>query len=136
MRKYYLVLIFFVFYGCSSKYKLGEEGDADIRIQAMKRKAEVGDQIYNIRLFPKKEILEANKNISRSMTYDVDSSFYLVKNHEKIFPYSVERIANGVPDSFEYLIHFDQNGISDIETLPLVYQDKYINQKIYQLLLK
>lgn len=136
MRKYHLLLALFVLSACNSNYNSGEQLDQDLRIQAMKRKGATDDQVYNVRIFPKMEILEANKSISKNMTYHIDSSFYFIKNKARVYPQSVECIANGVVNSFEYLIRFDPDGLSEKEDLPLVYQDKYINQKIYQLLLK
>jgi hypothetical protein len=122
--------------GCGKKYNSGQVLDQELTIQAMKTKDADGSMLYHVRVFPKKEILEANKSINKEMMYGADSCFYLMDHQNKIYPLSVSYIANGVANSFEYMIRFDPAKVSSELPADFFYQDKYINQKNYQLTLK
>ena len=136
MRVYPMALAILLLIGCNNKYRSASASDDLLNIQAMKVVEKDSDLVYQVRVFPRKEILDADKTIARKMMYQADSSFYLIHKKLRVYPVSVEYIANGVANSFEYMVRFDQANLPKEQALPLVYQDKYINQKNYQLLLK
>ena len=116
---------------CKSKPLLANVSDENICIQVMKLDQPDGIARFNVRIYPKKELLAADAGIAQKMMYGNDSCFYLLQHSRKVYPISTECIANGVANTFEYLVIFE-----GIQTRELFYQDKYINQKNYQFVLK
>ncbi len=105
--------------------------DEEMTIHAMTRSEPDSAGVYNVRILPKKELLEQNSTIGRNMMYGADSCFYIMEGVHKIYPIGTECIANGVANSFEYLVRFDSKVSAE-----LFYQDKYINKKNYHLVFK
>lgn len=144
MRKQQLItpfLILMVFIGmvlpcCNREPGMAKVSDGELNIQAMRIGKLADDVAYAVRIYPKKEILEANKAVSKNMMYGTDSCFYLTYKKSRIYPVSITCIANGIPGSFEYLVSYEGFVLPEPATRNLFYKDKYINKKDYQLSLK
>jgi len=137
MNRYYFLfaVLILLSIGCKTNRPSAGASDKDLVIEAMK-KINQDDIIYNIRIFPNKELMENAASFSQNMMYQVDSCFYLSDGLKKVYPLSAEYIPGGVAKSFEYMVTFEKNKASSADDFILFYQDKYINKRNYQLLFK
>lgn len=122
---------------CHKKNSILEIGDKDIIIKAQQIKnqgQESGVINYAIRLTPNKRFTNPeNKQLTTEFWYQMDSCFYLIQNKKKIYPAIIQPIANAVEGTFEYYVVFDK-GDTEGTSMKLVYQDKYLNKKQYELI--
>jgi len=90
------------------------------------------EMTYSARLIPDKGLIENKNAVVTAMQYKMDSCFYLQQGKERIYASLTQPIANGVKDSFEYLLSFERQGIKN-NKWDFVYLDKYLNHKIYKI---
>jgi len=108
--------------------------DQDLLIQGIKKVDAQDPSTINfmVRIFPDKNKTEQAKDFNAKMQLNMDSCFYTFRGEQRIYADQIIPVSSGVKGCFEYLVAFD--GLEDETHLStLVYQDKYINQKIYQL---
>jgi hypothetical protein len=113
---------------------LREARDQDLVVQFLQLDQQGNGPVsYQARIQPARQLLEqAGKSGREALAYRMDSCFYISRGPQKIYPAMVQSVANGVQNTFEYLIQFNTNqepADSDI----LIYQDRYLNQKNYRL---
>ncbi|MHA4894142.1 hypothetical protein ACXZ1K_05265 [Pedobacter sp. PWIIR3] len=133
MKKLLALLILFVVFGCKDKGLKGNAIDADIKVWALKLKADKEGLSYNIRIYPDQKFTQGNLKLSEQMMYRADSCFYLLDGQNKIYPLSTEYVAAGSSKYFEYLVSFGYIKNEKGQSMPLIYQDKYMNKKNYQI---
>jgi hypothetical protein len=111
--------------------------DKELTIQAMDIKATADDDetiSYKVRLIPEKRIMEGmHEEEKNKLYYKMDSCFYMNDGKQKNYAALVQPIANGVSGSYEYLLQFETGKNFKADTIDLIYQDRYINHKIYGL---
>lgn len=134
MKRISLIIICFAI-ACGSKKIVGQYSDKDINVLVQLKEASFDTKIFMVRIFPNKKIIEANKMINRSLNYHADSCFYLLKDNKKINPEFVEPVINGISGSFEFLIGFNNQNLSQKE-FTMIYQDQIINKKKYLVIIK
>lgn len=132
MRK----LIFFIAFsmlqfGCSRPRYVESTGKG-IKIQVMGPKQENDVLSFQVRIFQTNEV-KHQQLLEEKMSYEMDKSFYLVENGQKIYPQQVQRISNGIAKTYEYLIFFDGETLPGGEIETLGFYDKYLTGKEYQL---
>jgi hypothetical protein len=137
MNRYYFLFAVLILLNaaCKTNRPSANASDKDLVIEAMK-KINQDEIVYNVRVFPNKELMENATSFSKDMMYRIDSCFYLSDGLKKVYPLSAEYIPGGVAKSFEYMVTFEKNKVSPADDFVLFYQDKYINKKNYQLLFK
>ena len=130
-----------LFSSCSSgKLPFGETKDKDLTLQVMGVKSNRIDTAYfsyKARIIPDKIFLSLKSQQEKSsLSYRMDSCFFLKQGKEVIAASMVQPIANGVPGSFEFLLEFEKvaSGVNNKPTL--IYRDKYLNRKTYHIQLK
>jgi len=115
-----------------------EVKDKDLAIQVIKIENQQNDRqdlSYAVRLTPDKHILLPGDNkMTTALWYHMDSCFYLSQGKKKIYPAIIQPIANGIGGTFEYYVAFDES-IKENKPLRLVYQDKYLNKKKYEIII-
>lgn len=124
---------------CSKKPPFAEIKDKDLIVQASVKVLTDQDTIgpeYKIRIFPVFKGSNDEKKVREKLQYNVDSCFYMMKNAGKLYPDAVIPVANGIKDCYEYLVIFPKTAYTEPEISKLIYKDKYINSKTYQLTLK
>ncbi len=138
MRYLYLMCAV-LFFSCSRKQPFAETKDKDLLIQVIGSKGlpDSAGLEYKVRIFQelKKEATD-DKKLREKMMYQVDSVFYRMEGLEKQYAEGVTPIANGIKNCFEYLVVFPGTKPAGTHQDILIYQDKYINNKTYQLILK
>jgi len=124
-----------VFASCKHAKPLMEARDADLTVQIMAIDDSSKDEqavSYRARLIPDKKLMEGKtREEKNSLYYQMDSCFYFTVAGVKTYAALVQPIANGVSGSYEYLLQFEKPKLINTDTLSLVYQDKYINKKTY-----
>lgn len=135
-RAFIWILVIIV--SCSSGKGFWELSDGDMRLQLMDMDSGpegVETQSFRFRIYPGKAISDRMDAEARSaMWYKMDSSVYLLTGAGKIYPIAIEPVSNGVKNSFEYLILFE-NTVAKVKDLSLVYQDNYLTRKSYSFIL-
>lgn len=132
-----VIVVFLItfFYSCKHGGRLVEAGDKDMSVQLIRLDNNGGNDgglSYKVRLIPDKKLLQGKGREERNkLLFKMDSCFYLVNGVQKIYASMVQPVANGVGDTYEYLLVFDEKLNPD--SLTMVYQDKYISQKSYTL---
>ena len=131
------LLILFLAVSCRRVNKSFKESkDADMAFQIMDLPNDSADDNtlnYKVRIIPQKKLMETSTMHDKtSMYYDMDSCFYIIDDkHEKIYPSLVQPVANGVKDTYEYLLDFELNTGLAKQELNIIYADRYINHKSY-----
>jgi len=88
---------------------------------------------YSARLVPDKGLIsEKDAKVKTELWYGMDSCFYLQSGKKRVYPEIIQPIANGVAGSFEYMVSFESTDLKDGKW-NLVYQDKYLNHRKYQM---
>lgn len=102
------IWIIVIIVSCSSGKGFWELSDGDMRLQLMDMDSGVeGEetQSFRFRIYPGKTITDRMDAEARSaMWYKMDSCVYLLKGTNKIYPVAIEPVANGVKNTFEYLV--------------------------------
>ena len=85
------------------------------------------NRVFKVRISSSLKLNEVSRQ--KQMTR-MDSAFYYISNNIKIYPLAVESVANGIDNSFEYLVYFPplKNGSAQ-----LVYESAHINNRIYKI---
>ncbi|WP_139112905.1 hypothetical protein [Mucilaginibacter sp. PPCGB 2223] len=87
-----------------------------------------------MRLIPDKQLIEEkSSNQKTALYYKMDSCFYIAEGLKKNYAVMVQPVANGVSGTYEYLLEFENGNAPQADTINLIYNDKYINQKSYSL---
>ncbi|EDM35223.1 hypothetical protein PBAL39_13362 [Pedobacter sp. BAL39] len=135
MKIYWLALFLICLTACSNAGKVMRAVDSDLEALANRSiEKEDGSVLYKIRIFPSKNILEEHKKtLNQSMMYHADSLFYLFDGKKKIYAMQSEPVMSGINGCYEYMVVFDAGDDVKAENQVLVYQDKFINQKRYEL---
>jgi len=122
-------------FSCQHKNaSFNEFKDKDITIQVIQLKDDAGDSTltYKARVIPdKKLMIEINRSEKNNLLYRMDSCFYINNGSYKTYASLVQPVANGVSDTFEYLLAFDVAKADRKDSIKIVYHDKYINRKTY-----
>lgn len=129
MKIGYLIVLAILFTCCREKNISAEMMDKEILIQGMWQKQ--SEQV-KIRIFPKMiSRIDDDKKINEQMMFGIDSCFTKVIAGKRVYPIGVIPISNGVKNCYEYLLTFPkQEEDGEFEVL---YQDKFINKKVYKL---
>lgn len=140
MRYLSILMILAVLVGCYScgkkELRYRQAGDGDLTLQVSSMPKDAGDtaavRSYKAVIIPSAK-LTLKKSDGDSLLFRMDSCFYLQRAGAKIYPYLVQEIPNGVRGTFEYLVEFPAivNGKGD--TTRFIYQDRFINKKIYSI---
>jgi len=124
-------------FSCHKAARVEEVKDKELTLQVsvLKDKAP-GDESLTCkaRIIPAKE-LAANETTEqkRLLNYKMDSCFYIKEGNNKNYASMVQAIANGVSGTYEYLLVFDPDQKVRTDSVDLIYQDRYINHKLYNL---
>jgi|SRR6185437_5505588 len=131
-----LICLATLFICCNKKRTYSENKSDGLTVQATEIPAgasETGVVNYSARLIPDNALSAAkNGETKTALWYSMDSCFYLQAGNKKIYANLTQPIANGVTGTFEYLLSFEITRQSDVQ-YSLIYQDKYLNHKKYEL---
>ncbi len=113
------------------------ESGLTVQVMGIRENEDTALGDYRVRIFPEKGIEDTiGKETQNNMLYKMDSCFYLLDKSRPTYPVGLEPIANGMKNSYEYLLLFDkETGIAS-DSLKLVYKDQYLNKKAYVFNLK
>jgi hypothetical protein len=123
------LIIFFISFTCifSCRQKAGSVKELKIKglkVQIIKipnGNGEIDNMNYSARLIPDKKLLEGKTDAEKlSITYKMDSCFYLQQGDRKIYASLTQPVANGVAGSFEFLLLFEIK-TSDLGNYNFVY---------------
>ncbi|MGZ3759799.1 MAG: hypothetical protein ACXVAY_12960 [Mucilaginibacter sp.] len=136
-KKLVIVLVsLFTITACRHQHTLHEIKDKELTLQVMELESVPGNgttRSYKARLFPATAFREGKvETRTAALRYQMDSCFYLQAGRQKIYAAMVQPIANGIKGTYEYLIDFDL-GTAAKDDCELVYQDKFLNHRKYQL---
>ena len=112
-----------------------KDKDMILQVSEIKDKAPGDESLtYKARLIPSK-VLTENETIEqkRLLSYKMDSCFYINDGHHKNYASMVQAVANGVSGTYEYLLVFELDKNESKDSVDLLYQDRYINHKLYEL---
>lgn len=133
---FYSLISLAMFASCKHKNPFMEAKDADLTVQVMPLPATPDDSntiSYKARVIPDKQLMESKtREEKNALYYKMDSCFYINSAQGKNYAVMVQPIANGVSGTYEYLLQFE-SAPKVIDSINLVYQDKYINKKAYRL---
>ncbi|AYL93829.1 hypothetical protein [Mucilaginibacter celer] len=73
---------------------------------------------------------QVTSEAKHGLLYNADSLFYISEGGRKIYPQITQPVANGVANTFEYLVDFDKMATG--ADASMIYHDKYITKKDYQ----
>lgn len=91
---------------------------------------------YKIRIYPGKEWTETNSGRQKNgLFYGMDSCFTLRTAAASYSPDMVEPVNNGIKGCYEYLLSFGIAKAMKYRQLQLVYTDRFIDGKPYQIIL-
>ncbi|MES2061780.1 MAG: hypothetical protein V4456_07660 [Bacteroidota bacterium] len=111
-------------------------GDSDLAFQVLPgSKGATGSTrgTYLFRIIPSAARYEAlSAHLRDSLVLHMDSSFHAEIHGRTISPLYVQNIPNGIKGTFEFMADFDLNKAETGDTLQIIYQDKYINEKKYR----
>ncbi len=112
--------------------RFSEIKDKHLTLQVMKvQEGEDRSMLeYRVRLLVNPNI-DVNKQLGQKMWYHTDSCFYFAEGERRIFPMVQEPVANGIKNSFEYLLLFNSHDLPEDRKLELTYRDLYISDKTY-----
>jgi len=132
-----IMMVMVLLISCKPKPQLMQAGDQELTIKLMKLKdkADPGNTLsYQARLIPGKKKNETGTNETKQdLLYRMDSTFYIIEHHKKIYASLVQPVANGLKDSYEYLLQFESDSMLDDQQIEMIYQDKYISKRTYRL---
>lgn len=121
---------------CGKNPKVVELKQAGLVVKLTKLPEDAPDNStisYAVRLIPDKSLLANTDQITKTaLQYRMDSCFYVINNHHKVYANIVQPIADGVADSFEYLLTFNLDNLK-MGNWKLTYRDRYLNHRQYQL---
>jgi len=137
LKQWCILIVLLSIYSCNrDKDRFKETEDNDLVIQIFRMEQTLQDSgIVNFRLkiIPKKSINRLiSKDLHEKLLYRMDSSFYLLEGKNKIYPVLIQSIANGNTRNYEYLISVEADDML-LRKAKLVYQDKYLTKKQYDL---
>jgi hypothetical protein len=138
MRYITIGIILISLFACRSKRPSAQKGDKELTIQATKIEAdqESGEE-YRVRIFTGNKMDNAaGKKVNESMQMGADSLFFRISNGLKEYPQAVIPVAASIKHSYEYILIFSGTHAENQDNEKLIYQDKYINGKTYELSLK
>jgi hypothetical protein len=140
MRKVTIMILIVAGMLLSCKHKnktFGELSNSGLTVQIMQLKNAGNDSgrwSYDVRLIPDKQLSEdITSQVKTAMYYRMDSCFYISNGSNKLYASMVQRIPNGIAGNYEYLLDFEMGERQNQDSVEMVYQDKYINHKTYQL---
>jgi len=116
--------------------QVAEVKDKGITVQISPLKDNDVDNLnYKARLVLDKRTAEnITPDLKNKFYYQMDSCFYMVdKTGIKRYARLVQSVANGVKDSYEYLLEFDPDQADKSDSVNIVYEDRYIDHKQYPL---
>jgi hypothetical protein len=73
---------------------------------------------------------QVTSEITHGLLYNTDSLFYIQESKRKVYPILIQPVANGVANTFEYLIDFDKK--ENEADASMIYHDKYLTKKDYR----
>jgi hypothetical protein len=121
---------------CKNKSTFKETKSDGLTFQATAMPGEgsdIGTVSYSARLIPDNALMTGKgRAVKTSLWYGMDSCFYLQAGSKKIYASLTQPIANGIAGTFEYLLSFEIHR-QDGDGYNLIYQDKYLNHRKYQL---
>ena len=132
---WWAVIVAIGLYSCNdSKPEIAQVKDESLAIEVMRMKKSEDPTVldYRVRIIPQQDIAANKEKLREMMWYDTDSCFYLLDKGKVIYPELQEPVANGRND-YEYLLLFGKEDNIDIKDIKLVYHDKHINKRTYNL---
>jgi len=138
MKRLIIVVSVIMLVSCNRNATLTHEvkdKDMTFQVSEIKDKAPGDESLtYKARLIPSRELAEGETlEKKRLLSYKMDSCFYINEGHNKNYAAMVQAVANGVSGTYEYLLVFDLDKNARKDSVDLVYQDRYINHKLYEL---
>jgi hypothetical protein len=140
----YLLFILLVILSCSCKspaerwldrlpdYKQVHSKELSLQLLKMKIAGDTSAFYYRVRITPSAN----NKTLSGDQVnfyYAMDSCFYLKAGEQVFKPSIVQAVPNGIKGCFEYLLSFNISKPMLFTPVNLVYQDKFIDGKVYSI---
>lgn len=138
MRYITIGILLISLFACRSKRPSAQNGDKELTIQATKIEAdkESGEE-YRVRIFSSDKMDNAaEKKINEGMQMGADSLFSRISNGLKEYPKAVIPVGSSIKHSYEYILIFSGTHADDQDNEKLIYKDKYMNGKTYELSLK
>ena len=122
----------------SRKAEFNEVKDDSLTVQVLKiRNAdEEGTIDLRVRIFPAHGLAEKSGKSTEEMWYATDSCFVLSTGGKELIPVMQQPVANGMKNSFEYLLLFEGAEVLDSRDMKLVYRDRHFTGKTYTMSLK
>jgi hypothetical protein len=111
--------------------EFGESKSPGVLIRAIKIKPESGDSTeltYKIRVYPS-NAENAKSALTEHFYYHADSLFYFRCGKAVVTPRSVQPIANGLTDCFEYLVSVEITSAIKLHKLSLVFHDQMVDDR-------
>ena len=137
MRYIIMGILLISLLACRSKRPSAQKGDKELTIQATKVKADNSGEEYRVRIFSIDKMDNAIvKKINEGMRMDTDSLFSRISNGLKEYPQIVIPVAASIKNCYEYILIFNEAPAYNQDSQVLIYQDKYINGKTYEMTLK
>jgi len=111
-------------------------GDDVLTIQSHLKKKERGSLAFAVRIFShRKNDEKKEKQLNEQMGYGIDSCFYRIYKGKREFPTGILPVASGIRNCYEYILLFDDFD-GNIKQEQLVYRDRYISGKAYNMILR
>ena len=145
MKQALIAMIFLMLVSCRSATEKWLDGLADFKelhgktlsMEIMKVKPVSTDTTaltYKVRIFPAKDWVDnQGRGQKTGLYYGVDSCFSLRSGKASFRPDMVQPVNNGIAGCFEYLISYEVTKAMKMKELQLVYKDKFIDGKQYQM---
>ncbi|MBC6110691.1 hypothetical protein ACFOG5_17120 [Pedobacter fastidiosus] len=137
MKKTIYIALFVPMFLACNRNPQHQFGDRKLSIQVREARAEnpAVETAFQVRVFNLSKT-EGNrgKKLSEKMEYGNDSSFYRIRSGQKRYASGVMPVSTGIRDCYEYLVFFPAESGEDNSSL--VYRDRYISGRTYQLSLR
>ena len=135
MKTKIILILIMISCACKSTNNVMQVSDQQIALQVVSLDESDNEVSFKARVVvtSKDLVAKLSSAIAQKMTYQSDSIFYITNGKQKIFPALIQPVANGVANTFEYLIDFDCR--LPEKGLVMVYSDQYLTKKTYQLIL-
>ena len=139
MRKLITLILYgLILSGCSSaKRPYGEMKDKNLTLQAIWLENKPEDtNLYTlrVRITPDKLLLlQKTGEEKNSLIYGMDSCFYLQRAASRLLAAQVVSVTGGVSGTYDYLVSFKKEYTDKAGNWSLIYQDRLLSKKTYQL---
>lgn len=133
MKKFLFGTCLILEMACKSGDSFIEVKDEKLTIQLTKLQNEedVTESSYRLRILPDRSLYNDVEAFRHLMWYSLDSTVYIEGKNGKTYPDMIQPVSNGIKDSFEYLLVFNDEKNSANAISRLIYDDKYFTKKAY-----